>query len=178
MKIFVIHGYKSTATGNTDRLDKLGRIGQVIPLGYDSSASLDVIKDVLIKQISDNLDDKDEKIVIVGCSLGGYFANEICKRFNSIPILFNPCCYPYQRLGLSSFKGHDLTIHDTGDCRRPLVFLAKDDETIPYTEVVDYLGHKYICYIYKEGGHRFDLDNDKLEQLKHCIEFTTAPYNQ
>jgi len=178
MKIFIIHGYKSSRFGNLDRISALSSLGEVKPLGYKSDKTREEILEVLRKEIEyafcENKD-PDETFMIVGASLGGYFANELASSFKSaVPVLLNPCCDPHKSLGLPSFEGKPLRLDHENFGISPYVMLTMDDEVFDYSETLDYFkGSDSTNYVFPYGSHRFNIDETKYEAIKAIIDNNT-----
>jgi predicted esterase YcpF (UPF0227 family) len=157
MTIYYIHGFGSSINSST--LKSLQEhFPDAIGLTYDYEDPEESIK-ILADQLNSDPTDK----IIIGSSLGGWYAEQLTNYVVADYILYNPQLQPWWGLakyGVSSFvtqryRGHKLP------CTRSVprtVFLCTDDETIDYK----YAFNKYIrksAVILTSGGHRMTPNN-------------------
>lgn len=102
MKILNIHGYKGNAHNSAyAALEALGYNGDIVSpqLDYDTTRPEKVLE-ILHQQIAEN-----KVNIIVGTSLGGFFAAVLSAQLNLPVILVNPCLMPFIYLpGLGYIK--------------------------------------------------------------------------
>lgn len=134
--------------------------------------------------------DKSEKLVFVGTSLGAFYANYFGHLYDCPTVLVNPSVYPSEtlrkRLGINKnyMTNEEFLVSvahlDKMDEMRKYIsvnysgnllnlFLAKDDDVIPYmTALASYMNPNSLC-VTEDGGHRYDsnwhLVLDKIEEL-------------
>lgn len=87
--------------------------------------------------------------VIIGSSMGGYFANELSIKFNTSAILLNPALLaPPVRLNLN-----DTEIRLSN--RIIVTVLGKRDTVLPYQATLDFLKKSNHCRVeMRDYGHR------------------------
>lgn len=153
--IFYIHGLNSSS--NSEKFEKLKKFfknEEVIGLNYDSRhlENYDKILSDLKRQI-DKYKHHDQ-IMLVGTSLGGYWANQLSNIYKCKKVLLNPCLFPSKMM--QTFVGGKQTIFETG-------------ETYMFTqEIVEALSE-----------HENDLYKDKtLCLLEMCDEVLDNKLNQ
>lgn len=98
--VFYVHGFASGI--NYQKLDSLAKIinndnVNVMGLQYDSDWSYDRIKDSLITQVNQYVNELTD-IVFIGTSLGGLFARELANHYNERMIVINPVVDPFTQL--------------------------------------------------------------------------------
>ncbi len=130
----------------------------------------------------------DKKIVLMGSSLGGYYALYISNLFSLPAILINPSMRPYETLahyvGVSTqnytknehfvyqekyidfLRSMDITYVDQ---RKILLMLQRGDETLDY-RVAQSILHKADHYIEEGGNHSFENFERSFPLLKMFYE--------
>jgi uncharacterized protein len=172
-KFYYLHGFNSAADPDSDKVRLLKSIGEVVLLSYDSFATYDQIMKSLVEA---NEPDLDWTIpVIVGTSLGGFYAAELGKCWGLPCVMINPAWRPLDVLGPQS--GQTFTNYKTGEVRTlekhvtdsylgksfdtnryyfPLVLLDEGDELLDSQETSQQLSSMKCEVIMFEGGdHRF-----------------------
>lgn len=177
-----LHGFNSGFTSANPKVAALETIGEVIGVTYDTTAPLDLALKDILGQLPEDLDD----VVIVGTSLGAFYAAEVSRTLGLPAVLINPCIDPY--LSLRKYVGQVHTNYVTGEtahfgdnalstymrhtllpCQRikPLVFVDTGDQVIPAQTTINFFGKKDLTVIAFEGGsHRFDHMDEALEYIK------------
>ena len=108
----------------------------------------------------------NEDIVIVGSSLGGWFANRIAKTLKCSLVLFNPILNPQEALStMGSYSAASYVVF--GDTRKlanvPTSLLVSiDDEVIDFRKTVELYAPTDASIKYTTGGH---LPTDKNSHL-------------
>ena len=149
MKILYIHGLESALGGpKVDHLKTLGHSVDYPEMDYDYN-----------KQFEETADDIAYKLgyydLIIGSSMGGYFAYELGKMFDIPVLLLNPALHS---------RSIEPLVEHTGD-EDPLVFLGvgENDNVIDYVKTLDILDEGAMCFFranYWKGqhGHQTPLD--------------------
>lgn len=168
--IIYIHGFGSSGHGGKASLFREYFEEEVFApsLSYVPSLAIDTLE-----QIIEILIEKDEKIGLVGSSLGGYYAIYLANKYDLKAILINPAIYPYKtldKLGMavnyfdsSSFevtKEHlnqlkDIEVNTLTDQKNFMTLLQTEDEVLDYNEAVEKLPESEL--VIEEGGnHSFE----------------------
>lgn len=130
----------------------------------------------VVKQITD-LKITDYPLIIVGTSLGGFYANYFANMFNAPCFLINPSTNPVNTLenkvGLNKnyatgktfeFKSEYLNEFAKMDvhCDPSLItlFVAENDNVLDYNLAVEKFTDCNAMYIMEDGGHRFETHWD------------------
>lgn len=188
MKIVYLHGLGSVGlTPKSEALiEAFGSANVLTPdLPLDPEATIELVN-ALVKQL------RGEKVVYVGTSLGGFWANYFAQTTRSPCVLVNPLMTPGQtfvsRIG-SVAKNH-VTGEETEftteivqgflsaqtealdyDPDLVTLFLAEDDLVIDHQTTVDYVGKVVNCTVTKNGGHRYTLNWDLvIDALKKMVD--------
>lgn len=184
MHIIYIHGFNSTGPGSAKYLMLSERFGKdrvsTIDLPYVPAQAVSALED-LIEEIKKN----DDNIIVVGTSLGGFYAIYLSRKFSLKCVLINPaidpCVTTRRYLGANTNYGSGLTYQFTVnevEGFRPyyvtlsdaptvptLVFLDADDEVLDYEKAVEHFtGYAHIK-VYEGGNHRFAHMIDALEDI-------------
>ncbi|MCP4521532.1 MAG: hypothetical protein GY827_07560 [Cytophagales bacterium] len=181
--IIYIHGFNSSGNGSkSQKLKELFPNAAVFSPSYDSSDFNSI--ELMIQEIEKAVEKQDSKPLFIGCSLGGYLSQYLAKHFGTKGILLNPSYSPTKRLQRALGEN---TMYSTGETYIQTqenleilkkyelspeelkmvdisVFTNKDDDLIPYQEVVKYYSNKPVT-IFEEGGHRFE----NLEDIHRVI---------
>ena len=183
--IIYLHGFNSTGpdSGKFNDLKKgLPDIDVYAPT-YPSNDPDKAIQ-IVSKFIEDHQADYDE-LMLVGTSMGGYFAQYLGRKYNAKVVLINPALNPTETLkryigeNTNFYTGEDYTLtksridafakynideylHMFGT----LVLLDTEDEIVDYKDALDrYAGNSKVV-VYAGGNHRFAHITDALPQIK------------
>lgn len=187
--IIYLHGFNSAYDPENEKVKALSQLGEVTGITYDSYDTFDNI----FKEIKEKLPSDLTDVVLVGTSLGGFWAATIAKFFGLPSVIINPCYDPsillskyvgitsdnYQTgrtnclsdYAVKSYKDHQLMGMDDSYSIRPLVLLDMADDVISSWETRQLLSGFTIIH-YPGGSHRFDHIQDSLQDIKeylnHC----------
>ncbi|WP_072680961.1 YqiA/YcfP family alpha/beta fold hydrolase [Arcobacter sp. LA11] len=168
--ILYIHGFGSSGHGGKASLFREYFEDEVIApsLSYVPNLAIDTLE-----QIIEMLLEKDEKVGLVGSSLGGYYSIYLASKYNLKAVLINPAIYPYKTLDkigmamnyydMSSFevtaehiqalKG--LEVQEVLNQENFITLLQTDDEVLDYNDAVEKLPNSEL--VIEEGGnHSFE----------------------
>jgi len=172
-KIIYLHGFASIGKSpKTDVLvEMFGADHVVFPdLPIDPDAVESLVNEIVMQN-------KDEPLIFVGTSLGGFWANYFAQKWDSPCVLVNPLIEASE--GMQLRVGLDLCNYYTNEpivvtesivakfrVREEFVaansngalinlFVAKDDEVIPFQPTLDALPYYASCIVKETGGHRF-----------------------
>lgn len=174
--ILNIHGYNSTGENSKYHFLKSIFPDETIispTLAFEPNETIEQLRSIILKQ--------KEKIMIVGSSLGGFYAYYISARFSLTACLINPSLIPFinlvdQMISNSDFNNEQkISIQSLKELRdlfslsyleaekeRVNVFVANDDDVINHEAVTKKMRPFFNSYNeYETGGHRFE----NLERL-------------
>lgn len=173
--IFYVHGFNSAL--KQSKIDALSNIldskrYKVIGTQWNSEDTFDNNVATLINQIN-SVSDQFDDIVIIGCSLGGFYARYIACKLNCYAVLINPVVEPLIQMEplIGSFKNYvtgnkyEFTdkllqsyaaglVKDTCNC---LTYVSRTDKILPNnTSFVYFYRQLYGKIIETETEHRVD----------------------
>lgn len=195
--VIYLHGFGSI--GSSEKVDRLiqkfGAESVRAPdLPMDPVEVFDIVRKLVI-EFGESLtlsSPKSNRLVFVGTSLGGFYANYFGHVFDAPAVIVNPSTNPSerlrQRLGpnknfqtdeeflvtvahldtLSYMRNYLKTNYQASLVN---IFAAKDDEIVPYESVLEaYPFNAFECIV-DTGGHRFtehwDLVIKRIEELRN-----------
>lgn len=178
--ILYIHGFASCGDSNKSRLltkhfDKV--ISPNIPVDPDEAISF------IQKLILDN-----EVDLIIGSSLGGFYAAYFAEKFQIKTVLLNPSTQPFITLapyvGTNEFFCSGETFEWTKEhitklfsyaiakdsIKSPLlVLLQKGDEVLDYTKAAQ-VYENYEVVVQEDGNHRFENLDEYIEIIREFMD--------
>ncbi len=171
MKILYIHGFNGTPEGaKLEMLRRSFRQAEIIAPQHDSRAE-NVFQ--LLDGIAREMELGDD--VILGSSLGGFWANYFSQRYGLSAVLVNPSIKPSRSLArngypfAAEYEAYEQPIPGKASMSPRSVLLAEDDEVLPYREACDYFGSSCGVSVFPTGGHRM-IDPESLERIRMAIE--------
>lgn len=164
-QIYYIHGFGSTPESSTTQMLR-EHFTDVIGLDYDhNDPVLSICK--MIAEINDDASKSDKYPIIVGSSLGGWYAEHLTRYVVADYILYNPSTNPeitLSRHGLSQdvlYKYKSITSPYKFLPTSRSVLLSEDDEIIDYKVALN--KYKEIAQVmFTNGGHRMTDENMRL----------------
>lgn len=182
-KIMYIHGFGSQFSEiHTPYLQGLKDIGDVVGISYDYTAAPQTNIDTLISFIESQTKKVD---IIVGCSLGAWYASHIGMKTSLPVVMINPCLEPYRMLHEyigdgedhynksytftqeNCFKYTDIETNCTG-----CILIDRGDEVIPHTDI-DLFEFPFQKIIKYEGGsHRFEHMEEATADINYSIRLS------
>lgn len=187
--LLYLHGFNSSPLSSKARItfdycESLG-IANCIAV-----PELPHIPALAIAQMSEIIEAQTLPVVLMGSSLGGYYATYLAERYGLKAVLINPAVNPaqlwHEHLGLNRnfYSGRQYTITeehvqqlreiDTTHLQYPqnyLLLVQTGDETLDYRLAVD--KYKSATSIIQEGGnHSFE---NYAEMLPRIFQFFTDP---
>jgi len=186
--IIYLHGFASTgASSKVDMLrDKFGTERVLSPdLPFDPKEVHSLIQSKISAYFYNGSLQKAQKLIFVGTSLGAFYANYFGHLYDSPAVLVNPSPDPglslYSKLGTNvnyitkeEFMVSIAHLDKLSLMRKyvrenyagPLVnlFVAKDDDVIPYEYVLESFPYYNSLTVTEDGGHRFTKHWDKVVQ--------------
>jgi len=181
-KILYIHGFKST--GNA-------RKAQILRKKFDNvfSYTMPISPYEAIEFLEKNIK-KDKIDLIIGSSLGGFYAYVMFKKFGIKTILINPSLKPYETLKNQTGTHQRFVTNDTFEWTEsynneleqiakeieniPInenllnFFIATDDELLEHSEIPVKFNKSNIIY-YDNVGHQFTSFLKTINEIKQII---------
>jgi len=183
MKYVYLHGFNSAYDPVSVKVQALRAIGEVEGVTYNTFNAYPRIFAELSEQIP-----RDE-VVLVGTSLGGFWAAEMAKHFGMPSVIINPAIEPRQ--ALRKYVGQPVVNDVTGQSNTlsmgamesyeggitrdtfllPLVLLDMGDEVIDaYATRRALEGCPMVCW--DGGSHRFEHMGEAINEIEvyanHC----------
>ncbi|NQY92929.1 MAG: esterase [Campylobacteraceae bacterium] len=168
--IIYIHGFASSGFGGKATLFKKHYADDIFcpTLSHIPALAINTLEQLIQIHLKNN-----EKIHLIGSSLGGFYAIYLANKYNLKAVLINPAIFPYKTLDkigmvthyfdMSTFevtKTHldflkSLETSFLTDEKNFMLLLQKGDETLDYEEAVLKLSNANV--IIEEGGnHTFE----------------------
>ena len=152
-KIVYLHGLESET--NCPKVNYLRKLGHNVfnpPMDYNSKNCFEITLDS-VKMFEPDL--------IIGSSMGGYFAYEIGKHLDVSVVLLNPALHS---------RGFEPKVDGLGD-KDPLVYLivGENDDVINYEKTLNYLDENANCFFrsnYFKGKHGHRTPVNALKTIK------------
>lgn len=176
MKILYIHGFNSDPNSN-----KVTHIQKAFPEAEVLTAQhYSTVKSVIqtIDPLAKNLDSSD---MVIGTSLGGFWANYFSCKYATQALLINPATNPAETtlkyvdtlINGVAWTAKDSLEYNTVAVRdsiyQKIVLLAEDDEVIPYLAAKQKFDPIADVRVFSTGGHRFN-DSDSLAHIIKSIK--------
>jgi len=177
MTIVYLHGFASS--GSSPKVDALrerfGTDSVVAPdLPFDPILVRKLILDLVLKYLKTR--SENDKLVFVGTSLGAFYANYFGHLYDCPIVLVNPSGKPSETLkaklgpNVNYATGEEFMVSlahlDELENMRKYVadnysgslvslFLARDDEVIPFESMMESFPYSSKTVVTDDGGHRF-----------------------
>jgi predicted esterase YcpF (UPF0227 family) len=173
-KIVYLHGLASVGAGpKTDAL--------IAAFGAENVTAPDLPLDPIeLEDIVDTIvrGNASYPLIFVGTSLGGFWANYFAQKYNANCVLINPATVPSQTLGdkvgtdvrnyktdelitvlpeyISEFKVRERYLANETNGTLINLFVAKNDEVLAVSEMLDNIPFYASRTVKEDGGHRFE----------------------
>ena len=178
-KILYLHGFASCGEGNKSSLLKtyFGADNVIAPdLPPSPIDTIDTIEEILESSKVD---------ILIGSSLGGYYATILAEKYRMKAILLNPSTQPWETLAaytgwqkrfcdeeVFEFKSVYLEqlkmLQTAPDKGRYLLLLQSGDEVLDYTKAQS-LYNKHKIIVEYGGNHRFENLDEYLSMIEKFI---------
>lgn len=157
MSIYYIHGFGSNLNSSTLKMLQQ-HYPDAVGLTYDHTDP-----GGSIQKMTDQLNSDPSDKIIIGSSLGGWYAEQLTNKVVADFILYNPQTEPY--IGLSKYGIDQSILFLYKAANRFLVrsvsrvvILCEDDETVPCEIAYNkYYGKSSV--VLTTGGHRMTKEN-------------------
>jgi predicted esterase YcpF (UPF0227 family) len=201
MTIVYLHGFASS--GSSPKVDDLVRqFGQdnvfSPDLPIDPQEVCKIVDKIVVNWLNTRSFGSSDRLIFVGTSLGAFYANYFAHYYDCPAILVNPSIKPNEtlrnRLGSNKnyMSGEEFVVTmaylDEMDKMRSFIesnyngslislFVAKDDDVIPYELTLDALPHCSAITVTETGGHRFNdhwsLVLSRITELTNMRRFSS-----
>jgi predicted esterase YcpF (UPF0227 family) len=174
-KLLYIHGFASCGKGQKS-MALADRFGREKVLAPDLSPSPETAISLLASLI-----ESEDVSLLVGSSLGGYYAGYLAEHYSMKAVLINPSIHPYETL--KPYVGSQERFCDRSPFLfeadylealkhfrsqpsegRYLVLLQSGDEVLDYTQAKQYYKDHRVIVEYG-GNHRFENIGDYLSMI-------------
>ena len=179
-KILYIHGFASCGKGNKSQLLKAHFGAQNVIAPDLPPSPIDAI--AMIEELlqSNSID------LMIGSSLGGYYATYLAEKYRMKAILINPSTQPWETLAaytgwqkrfcddeVFEFKPVYLEqlkmLRTSPEQGRYMLFLQSEDEVLDYTKAQSlYNTHKII--VEYGGNHRFENLDEYISMIEKFLK--------
>ncbi|MDR9418854.1 YqiA/YcfP family alpha/beta fold hydrolase [Gracilimonas sp.] len=178
------YGFNYKGDPNSRKIKELEKLGETITIDYDSFSTFDSIDTHLSDEIERiYLSRKDHFVVLVGTSLGGYWASVIGKKYGIPAVLINPTIQPQQSLKkhigieFENFKDGQLnkmpedapaSYPDAPDVGMFLILLDLGDDVLDPKQTESWFTVNPVV-IFEGGSHRFEHMTEALPEINKFI---------
>jgi predicted esterase YcpF (UPF0227 family) len=186
MVVIYIHGFGSSAFGVKSKLFK-----EYFKDDIFIAPSLSYIPILAIKTLEDMIESYiklDQKVVLIGSSLGGFMATYLSDRYNIKAVLINPAIKANETLSraigegisyfdctkfewnsqhLSMLKQHKVIPKDFD---KFMVLLQTADELLDYKEAKEFFKSSKNLIIQEGGSHNFDNIELMFEDIEKFLK--------
>ena len=134
--------------------------------------------------------DTGNSLLLIGSSLGGFYANWLAVKYKTKCVMINPSTHPWltlqQCLGenVNYYTKHtyeltqdmlnamsEFVLSDCADGTPRLVLLDADDEVLDYSVARDQFEYCAEVIVYEGGSHRFDHMPEALVEIDRMYSF-------
>ena len=179
MKIVYLHGFNSAGDPTSDKVIALGKLGEVICPTYNTLAAPSKIENFLNSVVVEH-----DPTIIVGCSLGGYWANRIAYTHFKLAVMLNPSIEPNINLMRAigenvNFKNGEKGILTKNVVEQynsmlnynsnGLVFIDKGDELLDPIKSIQVLSTRFQVKAFEGGSHRFEHTEEILSIIDEAL---------
>jgi len=179
-----LHGFNSKGDPNNRKLKALEKLGDTMTIDYNTFSSFDSIHSKLSDEIEQiYLSQDDHFVVLVGTSLGGYWASVIGKRLGIPAVLINPAIQPQQTLKkhvgveIKNFKDGQLnTLSEELPASYPdapkvgmfLILVDQGDDVLNPTAIKSWFTKNPVI-TFEGGSHRFEHMKEALPEISKFV---------
>jgi len=190
MKIIYLHGFASTGVGPKSDALKLA-FGTDNVLAPDLPLDPDAVEKLVDGLVTQTMLETPPPLIFAGTSLGGFWANYFAQQWNAPCVMVNPSLTPsktmWEKAGqfvpnyktgvlmpvlkkyAAKFEKREAFLRGNTNSNLLHLFLAKDDNVLPYEQTLAGLPSVASCTVTETGGHIFtsqwDLVVEKIREL-------------
>ena len=171
MKIMYIHGFGSKFDETNPKVIALRELGEVVGCNIDYTQSITTITSQLKTFIIKNKID-----LLVGCSMGGFYANRMGNIFKGLPnVMLNPAIEPnitLAKLKLDYLPKYLIQSYKDKFNKSGLGLLIVEigDELIDANDTYKKIGSKFTSYKFSGGNHRFENIKKAIPLIKSYFD--------
>lgn len=184
--IIYIHGFGSS--GEATKAQMFRKFCEEKQIRY-IAPSLSTIPDLALKTLSELIESyqDNEKVYLVGASLGGYYSMYLSDKYDLPTVLINPAIYPFETLKRALGKGinyYDNSAYEWNESHLDMLInyeiedpqmenffllLQKGDEILDYEEAIEKLPEAQM--VVEEGGtHGFEGIEHHFEKIREFFK--------
>lgn len=182
MNILYIHGFAARFDESSTKVDALFALGPVFGMDIDYTNSIEsIVKDLRDLVLKHNID------LVVGSSLGGFYANLIGNIANLPFVAINPAIEPFwtlkQYIG-DNVDWHNKPYHlkeetveeypDFINEGNGLILLDLGDTILNPIRTLNRLLPYFNFKTYEDGSHRFEHIEEALPSIKEFYEIVNS----
>lgn len=184
--IIYIHGFGSCALGVKAKLFKEEFQDDILipSLSYVPLLAIHTLEQLIETFLNLN---KNEKVSLIGSSLGGYYCLYLAHKYNLKAVLINPAIRPFKTLDKIGFcrnyfddSSFEITqehldflkfieIKKQNNEDNFLLLLQKGDETLDYKEALELLP-KATLFLEEGGNHSFENIKNHFVNIKSFLK--------
>mgnify|MGYP003640655541 CR=1 FL=1 len=175
MNCLYLHGFASAFDPNNEKVKSLSKYFKVIPFSYDTSAPYEDNAAAILEKI-----DEEDVSLVVGCSLGGFYALDSMINPKVFGVALNPTFAP--RKSLEKYIGSNQNFKTTKTeiltadvvesypkftSRHPnaLIYIEKGDTVIdPVLSYKFFSSHVEVVQV-DGGSHRFESLAQQMNKI-------------
>ena len=154
-QVVYVPGYHTK--GPSEKAVYLRGLFDVVQLEYDAERPRDSIA-----RLAAQLDQAAPEAILVGSSLGGFYAYWLAKLRGRRAILLNPCVFPSRFLPAlppalkAEYAALEAELYAGGENPPTIVLLEMDDEVLDYTVASAQFRDRAKVAVLAGGSHRFE----------------------
>lgn len=162
MKLIFLHGLESTpkTSGSAKAIreyfaEKDKNVEVIVPDYHPKTRTYEEI-DIYLQSLIRELEKGGERIMLVGISMGGYWAMRMAEQFKRIAacVLLNPALDRYGRP------------FEKKACEAPLtIIMNADDDVVDNQKTYEKFAKSCNCIMFPDGGHRMSGNMDRVLPL-------------
>lgn len=186
MTSIYFHGFNSAPDPTSSKIKALKELGDVEFVQYNTFDTFDNIFKSLEAQIDELIEtDKSLDFMLVGTSLGGFWASKMSAHTGLPAVLINPSTNPRQ--SLERYVGIEFENYVTGEfdtmkahvpstyskapkIGRFLILLDEGDDVFDANKTKDYFTRNSIIS-FSGGSHRFEHMQEALSSIKEFYNY-------
>lgn len=136
----------------------------------------------LVENIIDNIAKGNQgKLLFIGTSLGGFWANYAAQKYNASCVIINPACNPSDSLSkfeavtdemLAGYVHRECWLLKNTKPELINLFLAANDEVLNYNQALEHFANARSIIVTPDGGHRYN------ERWSGVVEFIEGLYDR
>ena len=182
-----LHGFNSAYNPENPKVQALSTLGDVIGVNFNSFTTYQEIFEQISREIYTQVQDRDN-MVLVGTSLGGFWAAEMGRHFGVPSVIINPCYDPCDML--RKCVGYVMTNYITGEATvitneiaesYPTCGMNGKDRTFKFLPLVlldvgDEVSAKTLkalegfpTKVWEGGSHRFDHMDQAIPFIQEYV---------